>query len=113
MVGSAPRCPDNHFRNLPGFACNPVYSHNRKGFEGLRLPNFDAGPSDADHGFPCLHGETTWCYLDSLVLPVFTAAGHRAVAPADFGFGRSDKAAPWADRRQSRKGVPCNGSATS
>ena len=39
----------------------------------------------------CLHGQPTWCYLYRKMIPVFTAAGHRVVAPDLFGFGRSDK----------------------
>jgi haloalkane dehalogenase/tRNA(adenine34) deaminase len=43
--------------------------------------------------FLCLHGEPTWAYLYRRMLPVFTGAGHRVVAPDLFGFGRSDKPA--------------------
>jgi pimeloyl-ACP methyl ester carboxylesterase len=39
----------------------------------------------------CLHGEPTWSYLYRKMIPVFTAAGHRVVAPDFVGFGRSDK----------------------
>jgi haloalkane dehalogenase len=41
--------------------------------------------------FLCLHGEPTWSYLYRKMIPVFTAAGHRVVAPDLIGFGRSDK----------------------
>jgi haloalkane dehalogenase len=41
--------------------------------------------------FLCLHGEPTWAYLYRRMIPIFTEAGHRAVAPDLFGFGRSDK----------------------
>ena len=51
----------------------------------------DEGPADAEHTFLCLHGQPTWCYLYRKMVPVFTAAGHRVVAPDLFGFGRSDK----------------------
>ena len=39
----------------------------------------------------CLHGEPSWAYLYRKMIPVFTAAGLRVVAPDWFGFGRSDK----------------------
>ena len=51
----------------------------------------DEGARDARHTFLCLHGEPTWCYLYRKMIPVFTAAGHRVVAPDFFGFGRSEK----------------------
>ncbi len=51
----------------------------------------DDGPQDAENVFLCLHGEPTWSYLYRKMIPVFTAAGHREVAPDFFGFGRSDK----------------------
>ncbi len=85
------RTPDDRFRDLPGFPYNPEYIENLKGFEGLRLHYVDAGPRDAEQVFLCLHGEPTWSYLYRRMIPVFTAAGHRAVAPDYFGFGRSDK----------------------
>jgi pimeloyl-ACP methyl ester carboxylesterase len=51
----------------------------------------DEGPTDARVVFLCLHGEPSWAYLYRKMIPVFTAAGHRVVAPDMFGFGRSDK----------------------
>jgi pimeloyl-ACP methyl ester carboxylesterase len=85
------RTPDDRFRDLPGFPYDPRYIENLKGFEGLRLHYVDAGPAQAAHAFLCLHGEPTWSYLYRRMIPVFTAAGHRVVAPDYFGFGRSDK----------------------
>jgi haloalkane dehalogenase len=41
----------------------------------------------------CLHGEPSWCYLYRKMIPVFTAAGMRVLAPDLIGFGRSDKPA--------------------
>jgi haloalkane dehalogenase len=51
----------------------------------------DEGPSDAETVVLCRHGEPTWGDLDRKMIPVFTGAGHRAVVPDLFGFGRSDK----------------------
>jgi pimeloyl-ACP methyl ester carboxylesterase len=66
---------------------------NLKGFEGMRMHYVDEGPRQAEHLFLCLHGEPTWSYLYRRMIPVFTGAGHRVVAPDFFGFGRSDKPA--------------------
>ncbi len=85
------RTPEARFSELPNFNWEPIYIENLKGFEGLRLHYIDAGPLDADQVFLCLHGEPTWAYLYRKMIPVFTDAGHRAVAPDFFGFGRSDK----------------------
>lgn len=85
------RTPDDRFATLPGFDVPTHYLEALPGFEGMRLHYVDAGPRDADCVFLCLHGEPTWSYLYRKMLPVFTEAGHRVVAPDLFGFGRSDK----------------------
>jgi haloalkane dehalogenase len=81
------RTPEERFTDLPGFAFPPQYVE----FDGLRMHYVDAGPRDAAEVFLCLHGEPTWSYLYRRMIPRFVAAGHRAVAPDLFGFGRSDK----------------------
>ena len=88
---SALRTPDEAFANLPGFPCAPHYLDNLPGYAGLRLHYVDEGPRDSEATFLCVHGEPTWAYLFRRMLPVFTQAGHRVVAPDLFGFGRSDK----------------------
>ena len=85
------RTPEKRFVNLRDFPYGPVYIDDLKGFEGLRLHYVDEGPENADHTFLCLHGEPTWCYLYRKMIPIFTGAGYRVVAPDFFGFGRSDK----------------------
>ena len=85
------RTSDERFNELPGFPFVPRYLDGLKGYDGLRLHYVDEGPQDAENIFLCLHGEPTWSYLYRKMIPVFTAAGHRAVAPDYFGFGRSDK----------------------
>ena len=87
------RTPEDRFVNLTGFPYQAVYVDNIKHFEGLRMHYIDEGPREADHLFLCLHGEPTWSYLYRKMIPVFTEAGHRVVAPDFFGFGRSDKPA--------------------
>lgn len=85
------RTPDERFANLPGFSFAPHYAEDLPGFEGLRMHYLDEGPKDAETTFLCLHGEPSWSYLYRKMLPVFTAAGARVIAPDLFGFGRSDK----------------------
>jgi haloalkane dehalogenase len=85
------RTPDERFAILPAFPYAPKTLDDLAGYQGLRLAYVDAGPADAENVFLCLHGEPTWSYLYRKMIPVFCAAGHRAVAPDLYGFGRSDK----------------------
>jgi pimeloyl-ACP methyl ester carboxylesterase len=85
------RTPEERFAVLPNFPFEPRYIEDLPGFEGLRLHYVDEGPRDAENLFLCLHGEPTWAYLYRKMIPIFTGAGCRAVAPDFFGFGRSDK----------------------
>lgn len=50
----------------------------------------DEGPRDGTV-ILMLHGEPSWSYLYRKMIPLFTAAGFRAVAPDLVGFGKSDK----------------------
>ncbi len=81
------RTPDARFSGLPGFAHLPRYAE----FAGLRVHYIDEGPRDASVTALCLHGNPSWSYLYRHMVPVFTAAGLRVVAPDLIGFGRSDK----------------------
>lgn len=81
------RTPDERFAKLPGFAWAPHYAD----IDGLRMHYVDAGPREAAATVLCLHGEPSWAYLYRKMIPVFSAAGLRVVAPDWFGFGRSDK----------------------
>lgn len=85
------RTPEERFALLPFFPYQPRYLDDVPGFELLRLHYVDEGPPDARDTFLCLHGEPTWSYLYRKMIPVFTGAGCRVVAPDFFGFGRSDK----------------------
>jgi haloalkane dehalogenase len=87
------RTPDARFANLPGYPFAPHYVDALAGYPGMRIHYLDEGPGDAGKTFLCLHGQPTWSYLYRRMIPVFTAAGHRAVAPDLLGFGRSDKPA--------------------
>jgi haloalkane dehalogenase len=82
------RTDDARFSPLSGWPYPPYY-HTRP--DGLRLHYVDAGPRGASRTWFCLHGQPTWSYLYRHMIPVFTAAGDRVIAPDFPGFGRSDK----------------------
>jgi haloalkane dehalogenase len=82
------RTPDERFNNLPDFDFTPNYAE----IAGLRIHYVEEGPSTAAPVL-MLHGEPSWSYLYRKMIPIITAAGHRAVAPDLAGFGRSDKPA--------------------
>ena len=83
------RTADERFAALPGWPHAPRYVEQG----GLRMHYVDEGPRDAAVTVLALHGEPTWAYLYRKMLPVFTGAGLRVVAPDFYGFGRSDKPA--------------------
>ncbi|MGA2814479.1 MAG: alpha/beta fold hydrolase [Candidatus Acidiferrum sp.] len=85
------RTTEERFADLSGFAFAPHYVADFPGYEGIRIHYLDQGPQDAKQVFLCLHGEPTWSYLYRKMIPVFSAAGHRSVAPDFIGFGRWDK----------------------
>ncbi len=87
------RTPEQQFANLPGYAFSAHYIDDLEGYRGLRIHYLDEGPADAARVFLCLHGQPTWSYLYRRMIPVFTDAGLRVVAPDLLGFGKSDKPA--------------------
>ena len=84
------RTPDERFADLPGYPFAPNYVEIEG---GLRVHYVDEGPRDGEVVL-MLHGEPSWSYLYRKMIPVFTAAGLRSIAPDLIGFGRSDKVAP-------------------
>jgi pimeloyl-ACP methyl ester carboxylesterase len=86
------RTPDERFAGLPGWPYAPRYRW-PLGEAGPRMHVIDEGPAEADVTVLCLHGNPTWSYLYRHMIPVFTGAGLRVVAPDLIGFGRSDKPA--------------------
>ncbi|MEX0800335.1 MAG: haloalkane dehalogenase [Dehalococcoidia bacterium] len=86
------RTPDDRFESLPGYDFEPHYAE----IDGMRMHYLDEGPRDSAPVL-LLHGEPSWCYLYRKMIPVLVDAGHRAVAPDLFGFGRSDKPARMED----------------
>ncbi len=80
------RTPNARFADLPDYPFEPHYIE----VDGFRVHYVDEGPGDAAPVL-MLHGEPTWSYLYRSMIPVFTDAGMRAVAPDLIGFGKSDK----------------------
>jgi len=78
------RTPEARFDSLPGFPLAPRYLGDLGGYDGLRMHDLDEGPRGR-RVFLCLHGEPTWSYLYRRMIPIFTAAGHRAVARRALG----------------------------
>jgi haloalkane dehalogenase len=96
------RTPDERFRNLPGYAFAPHYVEVPSGDGAmLRVHYVDEGPRNAAPVL-MLHGEPSWSYLYRKMIPLFAAAGMRAVAPDLVGFGRSDKPAAREDYTYAR-----------
>lgn len=85
------RTPDARFEGLVDFAfpAHFLAVDNTEGGE-LRVHYLDEGPRDAAPVL-LMHGEPTWSYLYRHMIPVFTAKGHRVIAPDLVGFGKSDK----------------------
>jgi haloalkane dehalogenase len=90
------RTADSRFANLAGFDFSPQYVDVKAPTEAgagslrLRMHYIDEGPRDAPVVL-MTHGEPTWSYLYRKMIPVFVAAGLRAIAVDHIGFGRSDK----------------------
>lgn len=89
------RTPQARFDLLPGYPWAPHYISDLPSLNGLRLHYLDERPSaplgDDTLTWLCLHGNPAWSYLYRKMIPVFTAAGGRVVAPDLIGFGKSDK----------------------
>jgi haloalkane dehalogenase len=85
------RTPDERFEHLPGYTFTPHYLEVPSGDGGtLRMHYIDEGATSA-RPILLLHGEPTWSYLYRNMIPYFSAAGLRSIAPDLIGFGRSDK----------------------
>lgn len=86
------RTSDQRFAGLPDYPFAPRYC--QVPWPGrdvdLRMHYIDEGPRDAPVVL-MVHGEPSWSYLYRRMIPVFTRAGYRAIAPDLVGFGRSDK----------------------
>ena len=91
------RTPDREFDALQDYDFTPRYLDVDDTDGGqLRVHYLDEGPKKAAPVL-LMHGEPTWSYLYRHMIPVFTQAGHRVLAPDLIGFGRSDKPASRSD----------------
>lgn len=89
------RTPVARFEALTDFPFAPHYLTIGDADLGpLRVHYLDEGPADGGV-ILLLHGQATWSYSYRKMIPVFTAAGYRVIAPDLVGFGRSDKPADW------------------
>ena len=85
---------DDWFAGIPNYPWPANYMADLPSLNGLRLHYLDEGstPDNAKQiTYLCLHGNPAWSYLYRKMIPVFTAHGHRVVAPDLIGFGKSDK----------------------
>jgi tRNA(adenine34) deaminase len=85
------RTPEDCFANLQDYPWQPNYLSDLPALDGLRMHYLDAGSPDATTTYLCLHGNPAWSYLYRKMIPVFTGAGQRVIAPDLIGFGKSDK----------------------
>jgi tRNA(adenine34) deaminase len=85
------RTPEDCFANLQDYPWQPNYLNDLPALDGLRMHYLDAGSPDAVTTYLCLHGNPAWSYLYRKMIPVFTGAGQRVIAPDLIGFGKSDK----------------------
>jgi len=80
------RTAEARFAGLENYPFAPNYLQ----VGDIRLHYLDEGPRDAEP-ILLIHGEPTWSYLFRYMIPIFTAAGYRVIAPDLVGFGKSDK----------------------
>lgn len=80
------RTAEERFANLKGYPFAPHYAE----VNGLRMHYVDEGAATTGTML-LLHGEPTWSFLYRNMIPVFTTAGYRVIAPDMIGFGKSDK----------------------
>lgn len=85
------RTPDTRFEGLADYPFQPNYIDDLPGYEGLRLHYLDEGDKTSGEVFLCLHGEPSWSYIYRKMIPIFSSAGARVIAPDWLGFGKSDK----------------------
>ncbi len=88
MAKKIVRTPEERFNNLPDFPYGQHYVE----ISGMRIHYIDEGKrEEQQETILCLHGEPTWSFLYRKMIPIFTKAGYRVIAPDYIGFGRSDK----------------------
>ena len=89
------RTPDERFADLPGYPFEPHYVEIAR--RGSRVHYVDEGPTRRRGRADAPRRAVVVATSTGKMIPVFTAAGLRAVAPDLVGFGRSDKPTPRTD----------------
>ncbi len=84
------RTPDERFANLADYNFAPHYMDVPSDMGPLRMHYIDEGDRGGDV-ILLLHGQGAWAYSYRTMIPIFTSAGYRVIAPDYIGFGRSDK----------------------
>tara|TARA_B110000444_G_scaffold217014_1_gene215792 strand:+ start:252 stop:1178 length:927 start_codon:yes stop_codon:yes gene_type:complete len=84
------RTPDSCFTQLKDYPFSQNYRNLISSGNELRMHYVDEGSKSAPV-ILMLHGEPSWSYLYRKMIPIFTEAGFRAIAPDLIGFGKSDK----------------------
>ncbi len=79
------------FEHIPDYPWVSHYVSDLPALAGLRMHYLDEGSVQAPLVFLCLHGYPGWSYQYRKMLPIWSAAGHRVIAPDLIGFGKSDK----------------------
>ncbi len=87
------KTPVDAFASIPDY---PFAPHWQTVADDLTIHYVDEGPKDGEVVM-LLHGEPSWSYLYRKMIPVFSAAGYRVIAPDLIGFGKSDKPAEMSD----------------
>ena len=88
------RPQEGWFEGLPNYPWEAHYVSQLPRLNGLRMHYLDENHQSAQPQqmtYLCLHGNPAWSFLYRKMIPVFTAHGHRVVAPDLIGFGKSDK----------------------
>lgn len=84
------RTPEERFKDLHDYPFAPHYHT----VDGLRIHYVDepaGGVQEQPAVVLLMHGEPTWSYLYRRMIPLFSQAGYRTIAPDLIGFGKSDK----------------------
>ncbi|MFK8104010.1 MAG: haloalkane dehalogenase [Saprospiraceae bacterium] len=79
--------PEDCFKNLLDY---PFTANYLEVGDGLKMHYLDEGNATGSIVL-LLHGEPSWSYLYRKMIPIFTEAGFRVIAPDLIGFGKSDK----------------------
>jgi haloalkane dehalogenase len=77
------RTDESRFFKLPGFDYKPNYLEYKGGCR-IHYVDFQSKHVDTKKVALMLHGEPTWSYLYRKMIPTFSEAGYRCVAPGSY-----------------------------